>query len=157
MNQTDINRLADSLRRARESTVKRLKLVPKGKENAGIPDGAMSPADIADHLLRADQTLLELTSTRFKGKGLGIAGQRIVESRSEYSDLVAALEDMGDKRSDFVRGLTYEDLNTIIRFDAIAGPGEIDLYSMILRYLDHESHHRGALPIYLRTYKEITS
>jgi len=113
----------------------------------------MSPADIAGHLTHADRMLLDLPATRFKGKDLGLARQKVVASRSEYDDLVAELEDLGAKRSDFIRGLTDADLRTFIRFEAIAGKGEMDLGAMLHRYLDHECHHRGALSVYLRSYE----
>ena len=153
MDQSDIDRLAESAERARESTIKRLKLVPQGKENTGVPDGVMSPADIADHLIHADKVLVDLPATRFKGKDLGLTRQKVVVSRSEYDDLVAELGKLSTKRSEFIRGLTDADLRTSIRFEAIAGKGEMDLGAMLHRYLDHECHHRGALSVYLRLYE----
>jgi len=153
MNQRDINRLVDFSDRIRESTVKRLNLVPAGKENTGVPGGAMSPADIAAHLIHIDNVLLELPATRFKGRDLGVAGQRFVADRGEYEDLVSELEGLKDRRSDFIRGLTDADLATSIRFEAVAGQGEMDLGAMLYRLLDHEIHHRGALAVYLRAYE----
>ena len=153
MDQRDIDRLAESAERARESTIKRLKLVPDGKENVGVPDSVMSPADIADHLIRGDRALPHLLTSRFKGKGLGLTRQKVVASRKEYDDLVSELEDLGAKRSDFIRGLSDADLRTSIRFEAIAGKGEMDFGAMLHRYLDHECHHRGTLSVYLRLYE----
>ena len=51
MNPTDIERLASFSDRVRDSTLKRLRRVPEGQENAAFPDGAMSFADTADHLI----------------------------------------------------------------------------------------------------------
>ncbi len=153
LDQHDINRLADFSQRVRASTIKQLNLVPPGKENTGVPEGAMSPADIAAHLSRIDLVLFDLPVTRSKGRDLGVAGQKIVASRAEYEDLVSQLEDLGRKRSDFIRGLTDAVLGIPIRFEAIAGKGETDLGDMLYRVFDHESHHRGALPVFLRAYE----
>ncbi|MBN2309993.1 MAG: DinB family protein [Candidatus Hydrogenedentes bacterium] len=153
MNRHDLNRLADFSVRVRESTLKRLKRVPGGKENAAVLDGVMSPADIAAHLIHVDTVLLALPATRFKGLDLGVAGQGITASRAEYEDLVAELATLGDRRADFIRGLSDADLEIPIRFEAIAGSGETALGAMLYRYLDHEAHHRGALPVYLRAWE----
>ena len=113
----------------------------------------MSPADIAAHLIQIDNVLIDLLATRFKGLDIGVTGQKIVACRDEYEDLVAELEILRRKRSDFIRSLTDADLNITIRFEAIAGKGEMDLGAMLYRLLDHEIHHRGALAVYLRAYE----
>jgi len=154
MDQLDINRLADFSERVRESTIKRLRLIPRGKENMGVPNGAMSPADIAAHLIQIDKVLLDLPATRSKGLDLGVTGQKIVASRGEYDDLVSELEDLRGERSDFIRKLTDTDLGLPIQSETTAGKGELDLGAMIYRLLDHEIHHRGALAVYLRVYRE---
>jgi len=51
MNSTDLEHLAAFSDRVRDSTLKRVRRVPDGKENAAFPHGAMSFADIADHLI----------------------------------------------------------------------------------------------------------
>lgn len=150
MGEDDLQRLAAFSDRVRESTLERLRRVPEGKENAGLPNGAMSPADIAHHLIHIDQVLLSLPETRHKGKDPGISGQKSVRDRTEYDGLLRELEDLKRKRRDFIAGLDNDSLSMAITFDALAGSGETTLIEMIYRLLDHEAHHRGAPAATLR-------
>ncbi|MFC1736999.1 DinB family protein [Candidatus Hydrogenedentota bacterium] len=154
MNQNDINRLADFSERIRTSTIKRLTLVPEGMANKSFPSGAMSPADIAAHLIQIDEVLLKLPQTKFKKKDLGQKGQRVVQDQSEYASLISELECLKTKRKSFILALDDDALGMSIRFEALAGNGEMDLCSMIYRLLDHEIHHRGALSVFLRAIEE---
>jgi uncharacterized damage-inducible protein DinB len=133
MDQNDLQRFAAFSERVRESTLKRLVRVPGGKENAGLTNGAMSPADIAHHLIHIDRALLSLPETGHKGKDPGTSGQRIVRDRSEYDALLRELEDLKEKRRDFIRGLDDDSLSMTITFDALAGSGETTLIEMIYR------------------------
>jgi uncharacterized damage-inducible protein DinB len=150
MHANDLQRLAAFSERVRESTLKRLLRVPEGKENARLPGGAMSPADIAHHLIHIDRVLVALPETRHKGQDPGTSGQRIVRDRSEYDALLSELEDLKKKRRDFIAGLDDDTLSMTITFDALTGGGETTFAEMIYRLLDHEAHHRGALAATLR-------
>lgn len=154
MNQTDIKRLADFSDRVREATIKRLRLVPAGKENMSFPEGSMSPADIAAHLVHIDEVMIDLPKTRFKGKDLGVQGQGRVRSRDEYDNRVLELSALKDKRRDFILAQDDDSLAVAIEFEALSGSGTTDLGAMIYRLLDHEIHHRGALAVYLRAYEK---
>ena len=51
--------LAEFAKAVRDSTIKRLKQVPAGKENWRITPDAMSFAEIAYHLIEADEWLIK--------------------------------------------------------------------------------------------------
>jgi len=150
MDQLDLERLAKFSDDVRDSTLKRLKLVPGGRENDCFPDGTMSPADIAAHLIQCDEKLFELPRTRFSAKTLGVAGQRVVRDAHEYARLVASLERLRETRREFILAQDDASLAEPIAFERLIGKGEMDLGSILYRTLDHEIHHRGALAVFLR-------
>ena len=150
MNQLDLERLAKFSDDIRDSTLKRLRLVPGGRENDSVSDGMMSPADIAAHLIQCDEKLFKAPSTRFSGKTLGVAGQKVVSDAREYARLVASLERLRETRREFILAQDDASLAEPIAFEWLIGKGEMDLGSMLYRTLDHEIHHRGALAVFLR-------
>ena len=91
MNRLDLERLATFSDSVRDSTLKRLRRVPVERENDTVLDGMMSAADIAAHLIDSDERMLALPTTKFRGKGLGEAGQQLVRDREEYIGLIETL------------------------------------------------------------------
>ncbi len=154
MNRLDLERLATFSDSVRDSTLKRLRLVPVGRENDAVLDGMMSPADIAAHLIDSDERILVLPATKFLGKTLGAAGQRVVADRQEYVALIETLVRLRRARREFILAQDDHTLAVLIRFDSLSGRGEMDLGSMIYRFLDHETHHRGQLVVALRHFRE---
>jgi len=150
MNQLDLERLAKFSDDVRDSTLKRLKLVPNGRENDSVIDGMMSPADIVAHLIQCDEKLFELPSTLFSAKTLGVVGQQVVSDAHEYARLVASLERLRETRREFILAQNYASLAEPIAFEWLIGKGKMDLGSIIYHTLDHEIHHRGALAVFLR-------
>ncbi len=55
----EIGLLTEFCRTVRESTIKRLEIVPDGYENWKISSGALSFAEITKHLIDCDNWLLE--------------------------------------------------------------------------------------------------
>ena len=149
MNRTDLERLASFSDSVRDSTLKRLRAVPKGQENFRCPDGAMSFADLADHLIHADKVCMKLLETRFKGKDLGKSRGKVVQDREEFDALIEALEDLQQLRHEFVMSMDDDKLSTVIRYDLLKGKGEMSLGAFLYGILDHETHHRGAMVVYL--------
>ncbi len=146
---SESKRLAEFSQAVRESTLKRLRLVPEGYENWRISSKAMSFADMAQHLIDADSWLFE----KLKIKNLkAMTGQpNLVEitDRNQYDVLLDELEKIGDRRSSMLDKITDEELSEMIyddRFD-----GEVSAWWIITRgCLDHEIHHRGQISAYLR-------
>jgi uncharacterized damage-inducible protein DinB len=140
-------RLADFAEAVRESSLKRLRRVPPGKENWRVALDAMSFADTARHLINADEWLfrqLEKSIPAIKGE----AGLENIKSRDEYDALLGELEKTGGQRASLLRGLTDDRFSELI-FDERFG--EVTVWWVIVRgNLDHEIHHRGQIAAYLR-------
>lgn len=153
MNKTDLQRLAGFSDSVRDSTLKRLKAVPTGQENFRWPDGAMSFADIADHLIDIDDVFMSLLEARFKGKDLGRAGGKVVDDRHEFGALIQELEILKQRRHEFIVSLNDDMLSTSIPYDMLKRQGDAPFQTLLYWLLDHEIHHRGAMVVYLNTLK----
>jgi uncharacterized damage-inducible protein DinB len=141
----ETGRLADLSDAVRESSLERLRRVPRGKENWRPDQGAMSFADLAQHLLDCDAHLkrsLEEGPQPAEHGGVGIARP---EDREEYDALVDALELSGAERRELIEGI--EDLDRAV-FDERFG--ETTAWWVVARgTLDHEIHHRGQIAAYM--------
>jgi uncharacterized damage-inducible protein DinB len=147
--------LSESLRLAqlsiavRESTLKRLLLVPNGFENWRPTKASLSFADITQHLIDADSWLFHKLQTPELPSLQGQLGLVEVYSRAAFDSLVEKLREIGERRKVLIESLTEDDLSRRIyddRFD-----GEVEVWWIIVRgNLDHETHHRGQIAAYLR-------
>lgn len=149
MTTAECGRLAEFSEAVRESTLKRLLLVPDGSENLRACDKSMSFADIAKHLIDADRWL----STKLENPEIeplaGIDRPVEIEERSQYLQLLEELKETGRLRRDLIKNLTDERLDESIP-DARFG-GEVSLWWVIVRgSLDHEAHHRGQISTLLQ-------
>ena len=150
---TESENLAAFSRAVRESSLKRLRLVPEGRENWRATPETMSFADQARHLIDADEWLFRKLEERALEPMVGQAGDAGEVTRVEYLDLIARLEQTGRQRSDLIAGLSSDQLATPI-FDRRFG-GEVTVWWVIVRgNLDHEIHHRGQIATYLRLVSE---
>jgi uncharacterized damage-inducible protein DinB len=141
--------LAAWSRAVRESSLKRLRLVPASSENWRPVPEAMSFADLAHHLVEADLWLFRKLQVRTLEPIVGRANAIHITSRDEYLDLLQRLEKTGLKRSELIESLSKEELNEHI--DDQRFGGEVTVWWVIVRgNLDHEAHHRGQIAAYLR-------
>lgn len=149
MSTFETQNLAAWSRAVRESSLKRLRRVPEGRESWRPTAEAMSFADLARHLIDADEwlfTKLEIHTLEPMVGRAGIVGE---VTRAGYLELLARLEETGRQRSELIAGLSPEELAAPI-FDRRFG-GEVTVWWVIVRgNLDHEVHHRGQLAVYLR-------
>lgn len=146
---SESKRLALFSRAVRESTLKRLRLVPEGCENWRISSKAMSFADIAQHLIDADNWLFEKLRTKNLKPMVGRANLVEITGRGQYDVLLGDLEQIGDRRSSMIDKITDEELSEMIYDDRFRG--EVTAWWIIMRgCLDHEIHHRGQFSAYLR-------
>lgn len=128
--------------------MKRLRAVPEGLENWRVSDNAMSFADVAQHLVDADNWLFDKLRNRDLEPIKGEAGAVTVASRDEYLLILDELGSLGDKRRELLRGSTDGFLSEPIHDGRF---GEVSVWWVIVRgNLDHEIHHRGQLAAYLR-------
>lgn len=149
MGAPEAKRLAGLSSAVRNSTIKRLKLVPAGSENWRIDSDSMSFADVAQHIIDADEWLFKMLKTKNLPPMRGRAGLADVTHRDVYLSLIADLVRTGEVRSRLLEGLSEEQLTEMIDDERFAG--KVSVWWIIVRgNLDHEIHHRGQIAAYLR-------
>jgi uncharacterized damage-inducible protein DinB len=141
-----LSRLAGAVR---ESTLKRLRLVGPGLEMWRPTSGAMSPAELARHLLDCDRWLFDVLNGIVADPIVGPPAPASSFSRTDYIELLKNLESSGVERQRSLAALSEARLAERWH-DRRFGP-ETPLWWTITRgNLDHEAHHRGQLAVYLR-------
>ncbi|MCP3956920.1 MAG: hypothetical protein GY719_03610 [bacterium] len=145
--------LVEFARAVRESTLERLRAVPQGSENWRVSPGAMSFAELAQHLVETDDWMQAKMNDPDLEPILGQAGTVTVTDREQYLALVEALVRTGQRRERLLVSLDSDALQTRIH-DARFG-GEVSRWWIIVRgNLDHEIHHRGQIATYLRVLED---
>ncbi|MBL7128331.1 MAG: DinB family protein [Ignavibacteria bacterium] len=134
----------------RESTLKRLRAVPIGSEDWRVDKDSMSFADIAQHIIDCDLALIESFHTKNIGSNLGKAHSALTDKYNALKDLIEKLEETKNKRAVFIEGLNQNDLSEIVSTDRKEGEQQLTMELLILTMLDHETHHRGQLSVYLK-------
>lgn len=149
----EIKLLTEFCKAVRESTLKRLKVVPEGYENWKISPGALSFAEVAKHIIDLDYwTFEKIKNPDLKSIETETA---IIKNcdRERYIKLVNKLEELLEKKIEFINSLGEEKLKTKMFDDSINS--EVSTEWIILRRnLDHEIHHRGQIAVYLRVLKD---
>jgi uncharacterized damage-inducible protein DinB len=146
---SESEKLAEFAAAVRDSTIKRLKQVPAGKENWRITTNAMSIAEIAFHIIEADEWLIKKIENRDLEPMQGQTGTIKIDNNVKYSNLIVRLQQSGEKRCSFIKELDESKLQSTI-FDNRFGK-EVTIWWIIVRgNLDHEIHHRGQLSAYLK-------
>jgi uncharacterized damage-inducible protein DinB len=147
-------KIAKLSRAVRQSTLKRLRHVPPGYENWKPSHDMLSFADIAHHLIESDRWLfrkLEDPSLQSMTASVGEAGEC---SRQDFLKLLEELENLGDLRASNIEGMDSTVLDAEL-FDDRFG-GKVTVWWMIVRgNLDHETHHRSQIAVYMRLLKLI--
>lgn len=149
MMEEEASKLSQLSKAMRESTLKRFYLVKKGLEIWRPTPKSMSFADLARHLIDADEWLFrklrDSSLTSIKGKP-GIAG---IGNYDEFLALLETLRQTGEKRAALLCSLDDSRLREKL-FDDRFGE-EVSVWWIIVRgNLDHEAHHRGQIAVYLR-------
>lgn len=149
MQVSESKRLAELSRAVRESTLKRLRKVKRGFENWRPSAQAMSFAEIAAHLVDADQWLFRKLKDESLESIRGRADRSKVISRRTYLVTLKQLDQVGVSRDRRIRRLTDSQLAKVIYDDRFED--FVTVWWVIVRgNLDHEIHHRGQLAAYLR-------
>jgi len=140
-------RLAELSTAVRESSLRRLRRVPRDSESWRPHPGALSFADLAHHLLVADRWLFQ----KLDDPELGPMTARVGEGPSGRDAFLQALEELqitGRQRAELLGALSADRFEERIP-DARFG-GEVTVWWLIVRgNLDHEIHHRGQIAVYL--------
>src|SRR5262245_6195736 len=155
-NPTHQQNLAEFSLAVRESSLKRFRAVPAGMENWRITPESMSIADLAEHLIRADDWLLRKIADPGTKIIAGNPGEVTITRREQYDGLVTRLVETGKSRAALFRNMTDEELARRVPDDHYGSGADSTVWWILIRAnLDHEIHHRGALAVYLRVLKEM--
>jgi len=137
----------------RQSTVKRLERIPIGFEDWAISDNALTIAEIAKHIIEADDWLIQKLSDPTLNSFTAAKGKIHISNREEYIQLIEELRTSLTKKINYLTKLTSEKLNEKIPDDRFGGL--VTRWWVIVRgNLDHEIHHRGQLSAYLRVLQD---
>jgi len=140
----------------RNSTTKRLLLVPEDAENWRPTPRLMSFADLAQHLIDADEWLFKKLEVKDLQPMQGVPGLALVRSHDEYLRVVARLNHSGEARSALIASLPDDVWNDEIPDDRFGG--NVSVWWILMRgNLDHEIHTRGQIALYLTLYNECPS
>lgn len=149
----EIELLTEFCKAVRNSTTKRLELVPEGYENWKISPKALSFAETAKHIIDLDNWLFEkIKNPKIKSIETETA---IIKhcSRNEFEELISGLKEILEKKISLINSFDEERLKEKMYDDAY--DSEISIAWLILRRnLDHEIHHRGQIAAYLRVLKD---
>ena len=145
--------LIDFCKAVRNSTIKRLKVVPGGYENWRISKNSLSFAEISKHLIDSD----DWTINKIKNPGIKsiLAEEGSIEdcSSEEFFSFISALEQSLERKIKFIDSLDKEKMESKIYDDRFNE--EVNIEWVFLRgNLDHEIHHRGQIAVYLRMLKD---
>ena len=141
--------LAEYAAAVRDSSLKRLRRVPAEYENWRPSKRALSFADLAHHLVAADEWLFaKLDDPTLRGM-VAEAGEAGQVSRAEFLALLERLERSGVRRAEILSNLDAANLERKTPDDRFGG--EVTVWWLAVRgNLDHEAHHRGQIATYLR-------
>lgn len=148
-----IKLLTDFCRAVRESTLKRLRLVPEAYENWKVSPSALSFAEVTKHIIDLDYWLFEkIKNPELKSIETETA---IIKNcdRESYIKLIGELEELLEKKIEFIKALGEEKLKTKMFDDRFSSEVSIE-WIILRRNLDHEIHHRGQIAAYLRVLKD---
>jgi len=146
--QTTGQRLAEFSRAVRESTLKRLRKVPPGRENWRVSPDAMSFADTARHLIECDLWLFKKLADKDLPHTDGKAVEETPASRDQFEKYIDDLERLGTERAEKLAKITDGQFAEPMHDNRF---GMVTLWWIIVRgNLDHEAHHRGQIIAYLR-------
>ena len=155
-NPTEQQNLAEFSLVVRQSSLKRFQIVPAGMENWRITPGSMSIADLARHMIRADEWLFRKVADPNIEVIKGNPGEVSVTEREQYDALLARLAETGERRAEFIRSMSEEELAKRIPDGHYSSGRDSTVWWILVRAnLDHETHHRGALAVYLRVLQEM--
>lgn len=138
----------------RESTVKRLKIVPEGYQNWRISKNALSFAEIVQHLIKSDDWTIQKIKDPTMKSILPEKGLLDDCSKEEFYLLISTLEESLERKIKFITTLDEEKMESKIYDDRFNN--KVSIEWIILRgNLDHEIHHRGQIAVYLRMLKDV--
>jgi len=142
-------RLAEWSKAVRGSSLKRLFRVRPGFENWRLTAGSMSFADVAFHLIEADQWLFSKLAEPGLSPMVGRPGTTNISAREQFTALCDKLEALGQQRAAVLESLSPAQLDATVPDQRFGGV--VTYWWVVVRgNLDHEVHHRGQIAAWLR-------
>jgi uncharacterized damage-inducible protein DinB len=149
----EIELLTEFCKSVRNSTIKRLEIVPEGYENWKVSSGALSFAEIAKHIIDLDNWLFEkIKNPNTKSIETDTAIIKYC-NREKYKGLINSLKEILEKKIDLINTLSEDKLKVKMYDDAYNSEASL-AWLILRRNIDHEIHHRGQLAAYLRVLKD---
>jgi uncharacterized damage-inducible protein DinB len=109
----------------------------------------MSFADLAHHLIEADEWLFRKLADPGLAPMVGRAGEAGPAGTERYQALLARLEAVGEERAVLLESLSAAQLEATVPDQRFGG--DVTVWWVVVRgNLDHEVHHRGQLAAWLR-------
>jgi uncharacterized damage-inducible protein DinB len=153
MMSTELERIIELSSAIRQSTIKRLELIPLGYENWAVSKNALTVSEIVLHLIEADQWLIEKYSNPLLKSFKAIKDVDHTSSREEYIQLIRDLGDQLDRKIELLKTFTNEKMEEKV-FDDRFGGLVTWWWTIVRGNLDHEIHHRGQLSSYIRVLQD---
>jgi uncharacterized damage-inducible protein DinB len=152
----DASNLSAWSKAVRQSSLKRLRIVPEARENWKPSAGAMSIAGIAQHLVDADMWLFKKLEDPSLHAMRGNGSPPNDVSHQQYLEILSDLERTGIQRVELIQGLTAKQFGRLVPDERFGGMVSI-WWEIVRGNLDHEAHHRGQLAAYLRIAQIVTT
>ncbi len=125
MKNTEASRLAELATAVRQSTMKRLRAVSSGHENWRPTQDSLSFADVAQHLIDADEWLFAKLTSPQVASMKAVAGSVVIETRSQYDWLLDRLGQLGTERAQLLATLSEAELERSIPDDRFGGTATV--------------------------------
>ena len=149
----EVDLLIEFCKSVRNSTIKRLKVVPEGYENWKVSPGALSFAETAKHIIDLDNWLFEKIKDP-DTKSIETKTAVLKDyNRKEFEELIVNLGEILIKKIALIKSLNEDKLKEKIHDDSYNTDVSL-AYLILRRNLDHEIHHRGQIAAYLRVLKD---
>src|SRR5688572_24718963 len=113
--------IIEFMKAVRQSTIKRLELIPGGFENWLISENSLTISEIAHHLVEADSWLLSKLSTPSLKSFKAEKGKIEISSREEYAQLIRELRTWLDKKTNYIAAMSREKLEEKIPDERFGG------------------------------------
>jgi uncharacterized damage-inducible protein DinB len=144
MSEVEAKRLAEFARAVRDSTLRRLRAVPRGFENRRFDQQSMSFADLARHIADADRWLFAKLDDPSRAAMTGRSHIAVVADRVEYEALLEELGETGRRRAELLESMTADRLGQALPDERFGGAASV-WWIIVRGNLDHEIHHRGQI------------
>lgn len=151
--------LARSFRVVRRNTLTIAREIPEEQYDFRPVEGARSVRELLVHLAVSSRGVYEGHAVRKIATFIGLDFGALIRTRLEQehtlasaskADILALLEEDGDRWGSYLDSVTERELSVMIPFPEPAVPPVKSRFEMLLSAKEHEMHHRAQLMVYQR-------